>query len=349
MARPRWVIAVPVLLLALSAASAQDADEVDPLFASEEVLNVRIVAPFDIIARDRPVDEYVSGKFHYTAGDGELVELDVGVRTRGRYRRRPDICSFPPLRLNFKKSQVKETLFTGQDKLKLVTQCATGSYIYEQALLAEFLAYRILNLLTDTSFRVRLLRIEYVNTGVEKSFDGYAVLIEHKDSLARRIGIPPLVVEKTTVASLEPKYLNLTSVFQYLIGNTDFSPIAGSRGGECCHNHTLFGEEGESYYSIPYDFDMSGFISAPHATPNPKLRLDSVRERLYRGRCVNNELLPATLDKFQAKRDDIEGLIRDQAGLGRTKREEILRFVSDFYRKIASTKSVNRHFVSKCE
>jgi len=346
----RWVMLASFFLVCLPTPYAKgDITAPAPLFDSDQILNVRIVAPFDVIARERPVEEYVSGQFYYTASDGELVEFDVGIRARGNFRRRPDICSFPPLRLNFKKSQVKDSLFAGQDKVKLVTHCTANSYNYEQAVIAEFLAYRILNLLTDISFRIRLLQIEYVTPGVEKSIEGYGILIEHKDNLAERLGVSSLVVDNTPVSSLDPDYLNLTSIFQYLIGNTDFSPITGSPGEECCHNHTLFGNEGEPYYSIPYDFDMAGFVGAPYAMPNPKLRLDSVQERLYRGRCINNDLLPVTLEAFSAKRDEIESIVREQPELSTRKRREILRYISRFYSSLSSQRGLDRNLVRKCK
>lgn len=345
-----WVAIAGSLLLCLSIAHSKgNGNDIDPLFASDEVLFARIVAPFDRISKERPVDEYVAGNFSYTDSDGDLMELDVGLRARGHYRRQPDVCGFPPLRLNFKKSQVRETLFAGQDKLKLVTHCTTGSFIYEQGILAEFLAYRILNLLTDTSFRVRPLHIQYASPDGGKTFDGFGILIEHKDSVAKRLGIPPLSIDGTTVSSLDPQYLNLTSVFHYLIGNTDFSPIAGAKGGECCHNHALFGVADAPYYSIPYDFDMSGFVSAPYASPHPKLKLDSVQERLYRGRCVNNDLLPASFAKLQEKRTDIETLVDEQAGLSGKRRRELLDYIDDFFRTISKPRSVERHFIKKCK
>jgi hypothetical protein len=339
-----------ILPACLSVANAQEESATaTPLFNGDEMLNVRIIAPFDVLAQERPVDEYVAGTFYLDVGDGELVELDVGLRTRGNYRRRQDVCSFPPLRLNFKKKQVKETLFDGQDKLKLVTHCTTDSFIYEQGIIAEYLAYRILNLMTDYSYRVRLLLIEYETTGTDKSFDGYGILIEHKDSVTERLEIAPLSVETAPVSTLDLDYLNLTSVYQYLIGNTDFSPISGAAGAECCHNHTLFGNEGEPYYSIPYDFDMSGFVGAPYATPNPKLRLDSVQERLYRGRCVNNDLLPETLAAFTASRDEIEALIREQPELSGRKRRDILKYIDQFYRSVSNNRGIDRNLVRKCK
>jgi hypothetical protein len=338
-----------ILGISAPVASADGGDPPGPLFDSDQILNVRIISDFDFLAKERPTEEYVPGQFFFTADNGEVVELEVGIRARGRFRRRADVCEFPPLRLNFKKGQVKETLFAGQDKLKLVSHCTTDSYVYEQGVIAEYLAYRILNLMTDTSFRVRLLNVEYETPGGKSSFDGYGVLIEHKDNLAERLGILPIVVENTPVSSLDPDYLNLTSIFQYLIGNTDFSPITGSAGGECCHNHTLFGNEGEPYYSIPYDFDMAGFIDAPYAMPNPKLRLDSVLERLYRGRCVNNDLLPATVAAFNAKRDEIETMVREQPELSTRKRRDVLRYISKFYSSLSNQRGLDRNLISKCK
>ena len=107
MLRSCWTTAAIFLFLPMFAASAQDNNEPDPLFASDEIIDVEIEAPFGILTKERPNEEEVAGKFRYTADDGSLVEFDVAVRTRGRLRRTKEVCQFPPLRLNFKKSEVK--------------------------------------------------------------------------------------------------------------------------------------------------------------------------------------------------------------------------------------------------
>jgi hypothetical protein len=323
----------------------------DPLFASDEILDVRFVAAFGDIALNRENTDYVPGKFQFKTDNGESIELDVGVRARGHFRRHRDVCLFPPLQLNFKKSQTANTLFAGQNKLKLVTHCQPRSYVYEQAIVSEYLAYRIFSLLTDTSFRVRLLRIEYADTDTDDDAgtSAYAFFIEHKKPLGERLGMQALDIEKTTIANLEPEFLNLSSVFQYLIGNTDFSPITGPEGENCCHNYSLFTTEDGTQYSIPYDFDMAGIVNAPHSSPDPKLRLSSVKERLYRGRCVNNALLPETLDKLIGKRAEIEAIIGEQEGLSSSTRRDLLKFFSKFFRTISSERAVNRHLIKRCE
>ena len=249
MVRRRWLApAITLLAWLSSAASAQVVSEPDPLFRDDTTLAVRIVSALDVLTEERPQDEYVPGTLSYTADDGATVELDIGIRTRGNFRRREDICLFPPLRLNFKKKQVEGTLFEGQDKIKMVTHCNPSSYVYEQAVVSEYLAYRILNLLTDLSFRVRLLKVNYAQSPEDEGFETFAFMIEHGEDLARRIGVPELKVEETDFANLDGKHQNLTSVFQYLLGNTDFSPIQGGRQDDCCHNYALFGTPGESMH-----------------------------------------------------------------------------------------------------
>jgi len=166
------------------------------------------------------------------------------------------------------------------------------------------------------SFRVRLLHVTYVNN--EKRDGGqerYGFLIEHKNRLAARYDLKDLELERTTVASLQPDRLNLTSVFEFLIGNTDFSPIAGPPDNECCHNYVLFGNDIDPVIAIPYDFDQSGFVDAPYAVPNENFRIRNVRQRLYRGRCVNNEHVAASLRRFRDRRDSIYALVDEQVGL----------------------------------
>jgi len=327
-------------------ASAGDSDIVDPLFQSDELLQVTIRAPLTTLVRERPKDEYLSGLFQYKEADGTAVDLDLEIRTRGHFRHAT--CDYPPLSLNLKKSQANATLFDKQNKLKLVIHCDKAKR-YEQTVLREYLAYRILNAVTDMSFRVRLLRVTYVNT--EKDGDEqvrYAFLIEHKNRLGARYGLEDLKIDRTTVAAIQPNRLNLTSIFEFLIGNTDFSPVAGAPDDECCHNYVLFGNESDPIIAIPYDFDQSGFVDAPYAVPNERFRIRSVRQRVYRGRCVNNEYVPASLQRFRDSRDAIYDIVSTQEGLDPSVRKKITRYIDDFYELIDDPRDVERKIIDKC-
>jgi hypothetical protein len=232
--------------------------------------------------------------------------------------------------------------------MKLVIQCDKYDR-YEQMVLREYLAYRILNTLTDTSFRVRLLRVRYFDTESDnESKTRYAFLIEHKKRLAARLDLEEIKIKKTTVAAIQPDLLNLTSIFQYLIGNTDFSPIAGPPGDECCHNYVLFGNEIDPIMAIPYDFDQSGLVNAPYAAPNERFRIRSVRQRLYRGRCANNEHVEASLSQFRDHRDAIYEKIAEQEGLESDVRKQLIRYVDNFYKLIDDPRDVQRKMLKKC-
>lgn len=343
-----WTLSAAVWFLAATASQAQAVATPDPLFQSDEILDVRIIAPFTTLLRERPDDEDTPGRFQFTNAAGEIVDFDIGVRTRGLFRRRKDVCSFPPLRLNFKKSQTKGTLFHKQDKVKLVTHCRTSGN-YTMMAPREYLVYRILNTLTDISFRVRLMRITYVNTEKNNNEDiRYGFIIEHRDRLAKRLDEPVLQIPRTTVSALDPEYLNLVSMFQYLVGNTDFSPVLGPKGKNCCHNQVLFGVESKPILSVPYDFDQAGLVDAPHAGANPNFKLKSVKQRLYRGRCVNNELLDTTIEFFQDKQGDILTLLSEQEALNNKARKAVTSYVGKFYDVLNSEKRVAREFVKKC-
>lgn len=100
--------------------------------------------------------------------------------------------------------------------------------------------------------------------------------------------------------------------------------------------------------AVPYDFDQSGFVDAPYATPDQRFRIRTVRQRLYRGRCVNNEHVMVSLHKFRDHRDSIYALVNEQEGLESRVREKLVRYIDDFYELIDDPKEVERKIIKKC-
>ena len=344
----RFVYATLVLLTVVST-PCDAAGEPDPLFRESETIAVTITAPLTTLVRRRPVEEELDGTFSYLTDDGTEEVFDIKLRARGNYRRQRSTCPFPPVRLNFRKGQVQNTLFAGQNKVKLVSHCRGAGRDYAAATQRELLAYQILNVLSERSFRVRLLEITWVDTDKKnRSQTHFGFIIEHKDRLGLRLGREPLDIEKTTVQELDPAYTNLTSMFQLLLANTDFSPIAGPRDSACCHNAVLMGQEGEKILAVPYDFDMSGFVDAPYASPNPRFKLDNVKQRKYRGRCVNNAYVESTIARFNENRPEIESLIAANPHLRKSEIDETLRFVRKFYDLINNPDLVRRRILTDC-
>ena len=345
----RTLPAIVACFLLATGAGAQVPGDPDPLFQGHTVIDITITAPFPSLLKRRPNEEYLPGTLAYSDADGNVVTLEMGIRTRGNFRRQPRICPFPPLRVNLDKSQTKGTLFHKQNKLKLVAHCRDRSERYEQGVIREYLAYRILNALTDISYRARLARVTYIDSeNKHKERIQYAFFIEHKNRMSKRIGLPEIVTPKIKTAQLEGTYSDLTSLFAYFIGNTDFSPIAGAKGEDCCHNTTLFGNEGEPIFAIPYDFDMSGFVDAQYAEPNPRFKISRVTQRLYRGRCTHIGNLDDSVREFQEKRDEIFAIIANQSELSDKTREAVTRFVEGFYKVIDNPKKLDRGIRKKC-
>lgn len=345
----RYLVLAALTALSLATTSpsfAQATGDPDPLFASNDILQARITGPLRQLIEEKSKEKYLDGTFQITDTDGTVLDLDVRFRARGNFRH--ENCDYPPVRLNFKKSDTKDTLLDKQDKLKLVIHCNRRAE-YHQIVLQEYLAYRVLNLLTDFSMRVRLLQIVYVDPAEEfESPPRYAFLIEHKNRTAKRIGIDEHVTPGTQVGLLEREQLNLTSVFQFFIGNTDFSPIAAPAGEDCCHNYILFKNTDTKIMPIPYDFDQSGFVDAPYAVTNPRFRLRSVKQRRYRGRCFNNSYLSGSIQKFEDNKEQIYALIRDQVGFKVDTREQLIRYADDFFELVADPKRVERTMLKKC-
>jgi hypothetical protein len=340
----RFRVTALILLTVLAMPTAQ-AGSPDPLFLDDAALRAEITAPFSRLINERPKDREFPGSFSFKSPDGAAVELDVEIRARGKFRHTN--CDFPPLFLNFKRAQVGGTLFDQQNKLKMVVHCKDSGR-YQQSVLREYLAYRILNSLTDRSFKVRLLEVTYVDSENRRPrMVRSAFLIERENRLADRLGMQKLNIFPERVGAIQADHLNLTSIFQYLIGNTDFSPILGSKD-ECCHNYALFGTDDGPLLAIPYDFDMSGFVNTPYARPHEGLGIDNVRQRIYQGFCVNNRYVEASISEFLQARDTLYALVADQQALEQSVRQRLASYMDEFYQTIGDSQGSEWEILDRC-
>ena len=338
-----WTCILALLFLCISTPLSAN-----PLFESKETLELTIEAPLTTLAKDRSDVDYLDGTIRYTDDVGVDRSFDLKLRTRGRFRRKKSTCLFPPIRLNFRKGQVEDSVFEGQDKLKLITHCQNRGPQNEQLVLREYLAYRILETLTDKSLGSRLLRITYIDSEKDKEpLVKYGFVIEDDDDLAKRIGLTPLESIGLNYRDLDPKQTNLVSMYQYLIGNTDYSIIRGPADDNCCHNSIPL-SDGEKTYPVPYDFDFSGLVNARYAAPNPRFNIRKVTQRIYRGRCGNNSILPETIAFLQTKKEKIYGLIDELTDLDKRNTQRVIRYLDSFYEDISSDKEIEKNFVKKC-
>jgi hypothetical protein len=274
-------------------------------------------------------------------------DFDIEVRLRGKSRLL--VCEFLPMRLNFKTGATTNTLFTGQDKIKLVVPCR-HSERYAKDVLEEYAAYRIFNLLTPASYRVRLLHVTFSDTD-SASFPGngrkYAFLIESDEHLAERLHGQVSEIPGVALAWLEPAQTALMYVFQFLIGNTDWSLVTSVEEQACCHNGTLI-EKDEKILYVPYDFDLSGLVSASYANPAPELRLRSVRQRRYRGFCMDRAYVEEALDVVISQRQPIVDLIKALPLLTDKDKQARIDYLEQFFRSAQQREKLLKTFDRHC-
>ena len=335
-----------LLVLGLTAASASAQSGDTPLFAGNDVIRITISGPVTQIARTRSEDRHAGTLT--VAGTSEA--LPITLSARGITRLKPETCQFPPLWVRFTGPVPAQSLFAGQKSLKLVTHCRAAQS-FQQHLLLEYAAYRVFNVLTPASFRVRLAMIDYADERGKPVTTRYGFFIEDLRDVARRNGMQEAKLgQRIPTSALNPAYAARYALFQHMIANHDWSMRAAPPGDECCHNAKLIAPArgvAAGVIPVPYDFDYSGLVSAPYAEPPDMLKLSSVRERLYRGYCeLNNAALGAAV-QFQAKRPAMLAALAETPGLEQRTVQRATSFVEGFFPDVASSESVKK-LVESC-
>jgi hypothetical protein len=317
------------------------------LFQEAEPLAFTLAADFKAVSRERSFDSTKSFAALLTVtgqrGEAAAVPLEVNLRPRGALRRRSDVCSFMPLSIEFVKQAAKPTAFDGQSKLKLLAHC-NESQSFDQLVLLEYLAYRLYNLMTPLSFRVRLARATYVDSKSGRTLSTHnAVFIEDDDDVARRM--EGRAVEKTGLLfrDFDQESLTLMTVFQYMIGNPDYS-ISGM------HNVRLLQTPANVRYPITWDFDVTGLVNPRYAVPNARLRQEiaAVRARTYLGPCRTAEEFEPTLAAFRARQAEMQALVSSIPGLGDAERRKAAEYLGEFFTVISNKESLKRELIDTC-
>jgi hypothetical protein len=314
----------------------------DSVFASDTPLELTIRTDLRTLVRDRRANRREHGGIvRFARADGSADSAAVQLRTRGIFRLRPSVCSFPPLRMTIRPRAARETPFAGERRIKLVTHCRSSEQ-YEQYVLQEYLIYRVYGLLTDLSLRTRLARITYEDAvGKEKPVTRYAILVEDAQRLAERHRMRVVEDTGTSIARIDPLQTVFMAVFQYFIGNTDWSLRA-------LHNIILLTDSLGHMVPVPYDFDWAGVIGTRYAQPDTSLPIKRVQDRLYAGYCSDPEDFEQIFARFRQRRTAIEALY-DLEPLERGHRERARRYYAEFFRLIDDPRRVRGEMLARCQ
>ncbi|MGM0667256.1 MAG: hypothetical protein ACQETA_08050 [Bacteroidota bacterium] len=316
-----------------------DQEEVESIFSSDEALDITITFDVTEYMRKKP-DEYMDAviTFYYTEDDS--VSYDIRLRSRGERRR--EICAFPPIRLNFKNTNTVFNDIDSMKNIKMVTHCNASS-MYDNYVLKEYLIYKMYNLVTEYSFRVRLLRVKYIDTGSrERSYSKFGFLIEPMDVLEERMDVLELENIPLRYESMIPDMLDRMAIFQYMIGNTDWQLVT-------YHNIKVVKSiDQQQAIPIPYDFDYSGYVNASYAVPHPMFPIEDVRQRYFMGACRPDSTYKRIIREFVDNKDNFYGLKDKCELLDERSARHINNYLDDFFKVIEKDRLVNI-FINECQ
>lgn len=352
-----------------------------PVFASDEVLALRLEAPFDeLFARAKHEPDYaVDGTLLIGDDPQPSSRLPVTVSLRGHTSRRESECTFPKLKLTVKGDDPLPG--TGRT-IKIGTHCGEaasdeltakfGRLPNERSPWREAAVYRILRALDVLTLRSRPARITYVYTpaaGTEtasepETLTRNALLLEDEDEAVARQGnqgdIEP--DEFTTADAVFSPVDAATLAFgQALIGNFDWCvKFFADDAYRCDARMKLWNviaaktADGKAR-PIMYDFDVSGMVTGSHRwftkvfnasfVPSKSPRQVEVVSQVQRTRSLfTREQLDATRRRFLDRRDPAYRAL-DSSPLDDAGRVHIAEYMDAFFQEIGSDEHFYRPVV----
>jgi hypothetical protein len=314
-----------------------------PVFAEDAILEITVHGAFKHLEDSPRAGTEVDGSIELE--DGTRIPANISPYGISRLH----LCSLVPLKLALSEESAAGTPFAGLQSVRLVPPCQYGDE-WEQYAALEYLVYRSYQVVASPAICVRLARLKFRDTDRRRTvYQGFGYLVEDLTHTADRTGFRWLDVERQEMGDFDAAQLTTLALFQYMVGNTDWSVVQGPDGGRCCHNTAVFGSgDGGRKTPVPFDFDQAGLVNAPYASVDSRLKIRRVTERLYRGFCWHNDQLAETIEHFNSKRPELEELYRRSDLPIKQARKRILRYLNTFYATINDPKKMEKHLLERC-
>jgi hypothetical protein len=306
-----------------------------PLFTDEEPLEFTLSADLSALFADRTLEDppYHEGRISLNEAS-TVKDMAVKVKVGGNYRKNPNHCTYPPLRLKFKADDTRRSVFTGNKKLKLVTPCAGEEFV-----LKEYLVYKLFQELSDIAFQVRLVRVTLADQSREADpivFTGF--LIEDDDIVATRIGAE---VKKIEIAAerYERDHITELAVFHYMIGNRDWDLVLGKNIKRL--------QRAEAFFALPYDYDFTGIVAPPYLLDH--MGGDLKELKVFAPICRDRKELEEAIEAVVLKVPRWESIIKDFDLLAKAERNRMLRFIKQFSKQAQKPEAMIDEFAARCK
>jgi hypothetical protein len=300
------------------------------LFEEEKPLEISLRFDLATYFRAKPKVDYLKTNITIYISKTDSITKDIRLRTRGVFRNQ--YCRFAPIELNFKKAGFGYSDLNSISKIKLVPQCSSSKQ-NEDWVLREYLTYKLFNVFTDTSFRVRLVTVTYIDSEKKrKPIKQYGFFIEPAEMLLARTNSVQIKTHALTQKNIIPKIMDRFAIFNYMIGNYDWA-VPGQ------HNVLVikplaFDTVGLAI-AIPHDFDWTGLVNPTYAIPAEIVGTETVRDRIFFGICRSKEVFKKDLEIFSKKKEEFYRVINEFQYVDQSSKKDMTGYLDGFFDQLA--------------
>jgi len=314
----------------------------EAFFGSDEPISITLKFDIKTFQKTRKKEEYQPVELNYQLNDSICFTHQIKLRSRGDFRKK--FCSLPPFWLNIKNAHLGFKDLDHVVKMKVVTHCKNAD-IYNDYILKEYLAYKLYNILSPYSFRVRLVKIRYIDTGRDnKTKEHWGFILEPKELLKRRLNARFVENDELAMATCNKEIINRLAIFQYMIGNSDYS-VTGRHNLKII---SLYGPGPKGNIPIPYDFDYTGFVNTSYAIPGENLGIKSVTDRYFLGPCREDHIYETIIQEMYDSKRELLHLLQQFEYLTLDEKMEALKYIESFYTEASSKWFISRNLNSTC-
>jgi hypothetical protein len=324
--------------------TADTTDKYFRLFENEETVEITLRFDLSTYLRTKPKTDYLKANLSFHLGNTDSVSADIKLRTRGEFRNR--YCTYAPIELNFKKADFGYKDLNSISQIKLVPECQPGTE-NSNYVLREYLIYKMFNILSDTSFRVRLLNVTYIDTEKKrKPVKQYGFFIEPLKMLTERTNSIQVKSLSLTQKSIVPRIIDRLAIFNYMIGNYDWG-VPGQHNVKVIKPLVI--ESSGLGIAIPYDFDWTGFVNASYAIPAEVVGIQNIRERLFEGICRSKEVYLKDLEIFAKNKEAFYRVINEFPYLNKKEKRDMTVYLDDFFNQFERKSQLIDKLLNNCK
>ena len=169
-------------------------------------------------------------------------------------------------------------------------------------------------------------------------------MIEPDDYMCKRLNCAFIKSDKLSIRTVNPKMMDKVALFQYMIGNGDFS-VTGRHNLKIL---TLKDQGTMGFVPVPYDFDFTGLVNAHYAAPREALGINSVRDRYFLGPCRNKSIQLETIRNFATYRDEIIEYINGFEYLDEREKMDMIGYLESYFSISEDERFIEREVASTC-